>query len=84
MDAEASGELRLFKVLLEPFYLATKRVDGHSSSGTHGAIWRVLSAFELLYRKLKRAQDETVANPEIKTNDDKHSNYAAFVKFSDY
>lgn len=84
LDTEDWEELRHFKVLLEPFYLVTKRVEGHASNGTHGAIWEVLPAFELLYRKLKRAQDETVADPEIYTDYYKHSINAAFIKLSEY
>ena len=71
-------------MLLEPFCLVTKRVEGHASAGTHGAIWEGLPAFELLYRKLKRAQDQTVADPEMYTDYYKHSIDAAFVKLSDY
>jgi hypothetical protein len=71
-------------VLLEPFYLVTKRVEGHASGGIHGAIWENLPAFELLYRELKRAQDETLADPEIYTDYHKHSINAALVKLRDY
>jgi hypothetical protein len=48
LDTHDWEELRHFKVLLEPFYLATKRVERYASGGTHGAIWEVLPAFELL------------------------------------
>ena len=84
LDTHDWQELRRNELLLELFYLVTKRVERHASSGTHGAIWEVLPAFELLYRKLKRAQDETIADPEIYTDYYKHSINAAFVKLSEY
>lgn len=58
LETEDWDELKHFKVLLEPFYLVTERVEGHASDGTYGAIWEVLPALESPYTKLK-AQEST-------------------------
>lgn len=58
LETEDWEELKHFKVLLEPFYLVTERVEGHASDGTYGAIWEVLPALESPYTKLK-AQEST-------------------------
>lgn len=55
LDTEDWEELRYFKVLLEPFYLVTKRVEGRASGGTHGAIWEVLTRIRVAVQEAQKS-----------------------------
>jgi hypothetical protein len=43
--------------LLEPFYEATKLIEGRGKHGSHGAIWEVLITFEWLLDQLEQLKD---------------------------
>ena len=46
---------------LKPFWETIMRLEGHGSTGSHGVIWEVLPALELLlsYIELKRTKLST-------------------------
>ncbi|KAI7213395.1 hypothetical protein KC333_g6605 [Hortaea werneckii] len=63
LDAQDWEELRHFSFILKPFFSATKRLEGHAATGTHGAVWEVLPAYNYLFNKLSQAQQEVINEP---------------------
>jgi hypothetical protein len=45
--------LRRFETYLEPFYRATKQLEGHVVNGHYSAIWEALRIIEYLLKHLK-------------------------------
>lgn len=43
LDAQDWQELQQLEELLKPFDKATKRAKGNATSGSHGALWEVIS-----------------------------------------
>jgi hypothetical protein len=55
--------------LLKPFYTITMRLQGHAGDATHGAIWEVLPATELLLSGLEAAK-LTYRDPTVLDNEE--------------
>jgi hypothetical protein len=53
------ADLRRIKAGLEPFRLATKRLEGNGKKGHHGSVWEVLPAFEHILDCLEQGMPVT-------------------------
>jgi hypothetical protein len=84
LDQQDWEELRHFEELLKPFHTVTKRVEGHASNGSFGAVWEVLPAFDYLFNKLSKAELEVNNDPSLFTDYYINCINAGFTKLKEY
>lgn len=84
LDPQDWEELRHFGELLQPFERATKRVEGNAYTGSHGALWEVISIMDYLFVKLKKHSKEVTDRPKIFTDYYTNCLNHGFAKLSDY
>jgi hypothetical protein len=84
LDQQDWEELRHFEELLKPFHTVTKRVEGHASDGSFGAVWEVLPAFDYLFNKLSKAELEVNDDPSLFTDYYINCINAGFAKLKEY
>ena len=84
LDQQDWEELRHFEELLKPFHTVTKRVEGHASDGSFGAVWEVLPAFDHLFNKLSKAELEVNQDPSLFTDHYINCINAGFAKLKEY
>lgn len=77
-------ELRDFRDLLKPFYIVTKRVEGHPTNGAYGAIWEVLPAFNYLFNKVQKAAKDVIANTKLYSEHYESCLNCGFEKLKEY
>lgn len=84
LDSKDWEELRHYLELLKPFTLATKRTEGQAQSGSYGALWESLPAFDYLFLHLRKAADEISAHEELFTDHYRHCVNEGFLKLREY
>jgi hypothetical protein len=84
LDQQDWEELRHFKELLKPFYIVTQRLEGYGNEGSYGVVWEVLPAFDYLFNKLAKFEEEVNAQPELFTDYYTSCISAGFIKLRQY
>jgi hypothetical protein len=69
---------------LEPFHIATKRLEGRGGKGHHGSVWEVLPTFEWLLKQLEDAIPKTTSKSKMKWTHHQVSSQNAWEKLTKY